>query len=337
MNIQENISLKPYNTFSIEVKADYLAIFESINSLKLLLNQFATIPKLILGGGSNLLFTQDFAGVVLKNNLKGIAIIEETDAEVIVKVGAGEIWHEFVLYAICQDWGGIENLSLIPGTVGAAPMQNIGAYGVEIRQVLENVEAISRTDQALHIFSNKACKFGYRESIFKHEAKDQFVITAVTFRLTKKNHQFNLSYGDIQKTLEAKNIKQPSLRAVSEAVCQIRRSKLPDPAEIGNAGSFFKNPEIPMSQFELLKAQYPALPSYPINQTTVKIPAGWLIEQAGWKGRRFGAVGVHDRQALVLVNYGGGKGQEIERLAQEIQDSVLTGFGIMLQTEVNAV
>ncbi|WP_234736079.1 UDP-N-acetylmuramate dehydrogenase [Tellurirhabdus bombi] len=340
LDIQSNISLKSYNTFGIDAKARYWVEVESQDDLKTLfqLTEFLTIPKLILGGGSNILLTRDFDGLVVKNNIKGIEVVREDSQHVYVRAGAGENWHNFVLYCVAHHYAGIENLSLIPGTVGAAPMQNIGAYGVEIEQVFEQLEAVHLKTGEIHTFLHSDCRFGYRESIFKHEAKGEYIITSVTFQLNK-TPTFHTSYGAIQETLTEMGIAddQLSIKAISDAVIRIRRSKLPDPAEIGNAGSFFKNPEIPKEQFDRLKALYPAMPGYPIGETAVKVPAGWLIEQAGWKGKRVGNTGVHTKQALVLVNHGGTTGEEVKALAAKIQASVADQFGIHLNPEVNFV
>lgn len=335
MKIIENQSLKAYNTFGIDKKSRFFTHVRDLDSLKdtLLWAKEKDLPVFILGGGSNVLLTQDFPGLVIKIELKGIEVVKETSDEIWVEVGAGENWHEWVLFAIKQNWAGIENLSLIPGTVGASPMQNIGAYGVEIKEVFESLNALNRDTLDLVTFDAASCQFGYRESIFKHEMKDQYVITSVVFRLQKKP-KFNIEYGAIQETLENKGIKELSIQAISDAVIEIRQSKLPDPKEIGNAGSFFKNPTISTKEFDNLKTQFPSIPGYPI-ENGVKIPAGWLIEQAGWKGKRIGEVGVHARQALVLVNYSNGDGKAIEKLAQEIQDSVNEKFGIQLSPEVN--
>lgn len=336
MKLQPDFPLLKYNTFGIDVKARYFARFESVEELQQLLQlpELQPLEKLVLGGGSNLLFTKDFEGVVLQNGIRGIEVVREDEDEVYIKAGGGEVWHDFVLYALQQNYGGVENLSLIPGTVGAAPLQNIGAYGVELKDVFHELEAVHLQSGELQTFDNATCKFGYRESVFKHELKGQFVVTSVTFRLYKK-HTLNTSYGAISTTLEEMQVQQPSIQDVSAAVCHIRQSKLPDPKQIGNAGSFFKNPEIPVEQFELLKAQYPHIPSYPISATTVKIPAGWLIEQCGWKGKVINNYGVHKNQALVLVNYGGARGEHVRQLAYDIIASVEEKFGIRLHPEVN--
>ena len=298
--------------------------------------QFINNPFLILGGGSNLLFTGDFQGWVFKNNLKGINLIKEDSEFVWINVLGGEIWHELVLFSVEKGWGGIENLALIPGSVGAAPIQNIGAYGVEIKSVLESVELLELTTGRLTTFDNQTCRFGYRDSIFKHEAKDKYFIVSVNFRL-KKNPIPNIAYGDIQNVLLQNNISNPAIKDVCEAVISIRKSKLPDPAIIGNAGSFFKNPIISIQNLEKLKSEYPDIKFFNVDADYVKLPAAWLIEQAGWKGKRFGNVGVHDRQALVLVNYGNGTGAEILMLANKIIESVKQKFGVILTPEVNII
>lgn len=335
MKIQENISLQPYNTFGIDKKARFFVIARSIADLKEAL-AFAEEQKIeifVLGGGSNILLTENLDQLVIKNELKGIEVIGENDENIWVKVGAGEVWHDWVIYTINQNWGGLENLSLIPGTVGASPMQNIGAYGVEIRDTFDSLEALHRVDKSIQKFDALACQFDYRESVFKHKLKNQYIITSVTFKLSK-HPNFNIEYGAIKETLDAFNIQSPSVKAISDAVIHIRQSKLPDPKEIGNAGSFFKNPTISDSTYQSLQKEHPEIPGYP-NEEGVKVPAGWLIEKAGWKGKRIGKVGVHEKQALVLVNYGGGQGEEIVSLAKEIQASVLEKFGIELSPEVN--
>lgn len=336
MIIQENVSLRPFNTFGFDATARHFVSITSVRQLQGLLRdpQWKSVPKWILGGGSNVLITQNVEGLVIKIAIVGIECVREDEQHVWLRVGAGENWHQFVLYCVENEYAGVENLSLIPGTVGAAPMQNIGAYGVEIKDVFEELQAVEIATGQVQTFDSIACAFGYRESVFKHTLKNQYVITSVTFRL-QKTPIFRVTYGDIQKTLEAMHIQELSLRVISDAVIRIRQSKLPDPAQVGNAGSFFKNPEISKSQFEALQAQYPTLPGYPVNDETVKVPAGWLIEQAGWKGYRQGSVGVHDRQALVLVHYGEGTGQQIKDLAAQVQASVEGKFGIKLSPEVN--
>jgi UDP-N-acetylmuramate dehydrogenase len=337
MKIQENISLKPFTTFGIDKKAKFFTTVETLDELKaaLLAAKEKQLPVFILGGGSNILLTRDIDGLVIKLEIKGINLVKEDGDQLWVEVGAGEMWHELVLHSIAQDWAGLENLSLIPGTVGASPMQNIGAYGVEIKDVFDSLQAMHRETLEMQSFNAEACRFGYRESVFKQTFKDQFVITSVTFRLSKTPN-FHLEYGAIREVLAANGIDQPSIRSISDAVIQIRQSKLPDPKEIGNAGSFFKNPTIPNTQFDALKASYPSIPGYP-SAEGVKVAAGWLIEQTGWKGKRIGEVGVHAKQALVLVNYGGGTGEEIKKLSEQIQASVYDKFGVQLQAEVNFI
>lgn len=336
--MQQNISLKPFNTFGLEASAKYFVEVNSVSNLKEILQNpnFQNINKLFLGGGSNILLTKNYDGLVIKINLKGIQKISEDESHVYIQAGAGENWHKLVMYCVENQYAGMENLSLIPGTVGAAPMQNIGAYGVEIKDIFEELQALNLKTLEIETFKLEDCHFGYRESIFKHEAKGKYVITSVTFKLNK-TPIFKTSYGDIQKTLAEMNVTDLSIKAVSDAVISIRKSKLPDPAKIGNSGSFFKNPEIPKAQYDDLKERFENIPSYPINQTTVKVPAGWLIEQTGWKGFRDGEIGVHARQALVLVNYGNGTGEQIKALSAKIQASVLEKFGISLSTEVNFI
>lgn len=331
-------NLLDLNTFHMDVTAQWFANFTSKAELRVLLadRRVSEEPLLILGGGSNILFTEDFEGVVLKNNIKGIHVVEETDTTVIVEAGAGENWHQFVLHAVENGWAGIENLSLIPGSVGASPIQNIGAYGVEVKDVIVSVEAINIQTKESRQFSNSECQFGYRDSIFKREEKGKWVIVKVRFAL-HKNASLNTTYGAIKDTLDKMGISVPTIKNVSDAVISIRRSKLPDPAQIGNAGSFFKNPEISINQFHSLKETYPNIVSYPIDATKVKVPAGWLIETAGWKGKNFGTYGVHKDQALVLVNYGNAEGGDIKKLAQSIQHSIWETFGIQLETEVNII
>jgi UDP-N-acetylmuramate dehydrogenase len=334
--MENNISLLPYNTFGMNVSADQFARFDSIATLQSLISRPEIInhPILVLGGGSNVLLTADFKGTVLKNEIKGIECIHENEELIYVKVGGGEVWHEFVMYCVDRGWGGIENLALIPGSVGAAPMQNIGAYGVEIQQVFHEAEAISLPDGSLHHFNKEQCKFGYRESIFKRQLKGNMVITHVTFVLTK-NPTLNTGYGAIKDELGKMGIEQPNIRDIAEAVIRIRKSKLPDPKVLGNAGSFFKNPEIDLKDFELLQTNYPDIVGYPLPDFKVKLAAGWLIEKAGWKGVRYGEAGCHEKQALVLVNHGHATGSEIFQLSEKIISSVHEKFGVILHREVN--
>ena len=338
LKILENISLKPFNTFGLEAKAKYFTVFKSTAELIeiLLLEEYKLKKKLFLGGGSNILLMNDFDGLVLKNEIKGIEVVLENEEKSILQVGGGEIWHDFVLQSLERNLSGIENLSLIPGTVGASPMQNIGAYGVEIKDVFVALEALNLETFEVEVFDKEKCNFGYRESFFKHDGKGKYVILNVSFELSKIPH-FNVSYGAIKDTLIQMGIETIGSKAISDAVINIRKSKLPDPAKIGNSGSFFKNPEIDKAFYDQIKIKFPEIPSYPIDEKTVKVPAGWLIEQAGWKGKRFGEIGVHEKQALVLVNYGGGHGQEIADLAFKIQASVLDIFGINIMPEVNFI
>jgi UDP-N-acetylmuramate dehydrogenase len=338
MTVRENVSLQSFNTFGLAATARYFAEVDSVESLRQLLldPMYRTVPRLILGGGSNVLLTRDFPGLVIRIAIPGIDVVREDERHVYLRVGAGVGWHELVQYCLAHDLAGMENLSLIPGSVGASPMQNIGAYGVEIKDMFEELEAVDLETAERRTVAHAECRFGYRESIFKHEWKGRYVIVSVTFRLDRVP-TFHTGYGDIQKTLAEMGVTDLSIRAVSEAVVRIRRSKLPDPAELGNAGSFFKNPEIPKPQFDELKTRYPDLPGYPMSDSTVKVPAGWLIEQSGWKGRRLGDAGMHARQALVLVNYGGATGDELLSVARQVQESVRAKFGIELSAEVNIV
>ena len=340
LNIQSHVSLKPYNTFGIDASARYWVEISQEEDLQTLLqlSEFIDTPKLILGGGSNVLLCHNFEGLVVKVNVTGIKVIREDDTHIYITAGAGVNWHTLVLYCVEHGYAGIENLSLIPGTVGAAPMQNIGAYGVELEQAFESLTAIHVRSGEKRTFTHADCGFGYRESVFKRELKGEYIITSVTFQLDK-HPTFHTRYGAIQETLTEMGVSDEnlSIKAISEAVIRIRRSKLPDPAQIGNAGSFFKNPEIASAQFDALKVLYPALPGYPVGADVVKVPAGWLIEQAGWKGYRSGDAGVHAKQALVLVNYGNATGNEIMNLAKQVQASVLDTFGITISPEVNVI
>ena len=335
MQIHKNFNLKSYNTFGIEAHCAAFAEVTSVEEVHGVLSE-NQMPIQLLGGGSNVLFLEEFYNrFFIKNSIGGIEIVDNTEGGILVEIGGGVHWHEFVLWAIDNDLAGVENLSLIPGTVGAAPIQNIGAYGVELKDIFEKLEALNVQTLDIQTFTKKDCRFGYRDSVFKNEFKDQYLITKVFLTLQKTPTQLKTSYGDISKTLAEKGIENPTIRDISNAVIAIRQSKLPDPSVIGNAGSFFKNPRIPKAQFDVLKIQFPNIVGYPNDNQEVKVAAGWLIEQCGWKGKRFGNVGVHERQALVLVNYDEGKGLEIKDLAQKIQASVFEEFQIQLMAEVN--
>ncbi|HIP32544.1 MAG TPA: UDP-N-acetylmuramate dehydrogenase [Crocinitomicaceae bacterium] len=335
--IQENVSLKKYNTFGIEAKAKRFAVFSTTEELNEILQQSNEDELLILGGGSNLLLTQDFEGLVIRNEIKGFEVVNESENDVCIKVGSGEVWHEFVLRSIENNFGGVENLSLIPGSVGASPMQNIGAYGVEIKDVFIELEAYHIETGKVKIFSHKECRFGYRESVFKRELKGEYIIVSVTYRLTKNKHQIKASYGAIQSELESNHIDSPSIKDISDAVIAIRSSKLPDPKEIGNAGSFFKNPVVDRSILEKIQLSKKNVPNYPAPNNQVKLAAGWLIEQAGWKGKTFDNYGVHKNQALVLVNYSDCTGEDILNLSTQIIEDVKVKFEITLEREVNII
>ncbi len=335
MTIEENKSLLRYNTFGMDVSSRFFLEINSSSDIQnfLLDKKLNDLPFLVLGGGSNVLFTKNFDGIVLKSNIKGIEVVKEDPDHYYLKAGAGEVWHQLVLYCIKNNIGGLENLSLIPGTVGAAPIQNIGAYGVEQKDVFHELEAIAIAENKKVTFSNQECAFGYRDSIFKNKSKSKYIISSVTFRLFKKA-QFNTSYGAINQEMEKMEVKEISIEAISQAVCNIRRSKLPDPEKIGNAGSFFKNPVVVNEKFELLKKEFPSIVAYRNSDKDMKLAAGWLVEQSGWKGRSFGKYGVHKDQALVLVNYGGAKGNEIFDLSEKIILSVKEKFGVVLEREV---
>ncbi|MEP6949855.1 MAG: UDP-N-acetylmuramate dehydrogenase [Ginsengibacter sp.] len=340
MQVQENFKLRKYNTFGIDVSAKYFSTFTSLEELELLSEDSKNMGRaMILGGGSNILFTKNFDGLLLKNDIPGIAVVNEDDDYVYVKAGAGVNWHSFVMHCVDHNYGGIENLSLIPGNVGASPMQNIGAYGVEIKDVFYELEAFHMQDKVQQIFSIGDCKFGYRESIFKKKYKGMFAILNVTFRL-RKNPVFNISYGAIEEELQKMHVDALSIRAISAAIINIRTSKLPDPSLTGNAGSFFKNPVITKHELHKLNEWEKSgaeMPFFKIDEESFKIPAGWLIEQCGWKGYRKGDAGCYEKQALVLVNYGGANGKEILDLSEEIKTSVREKFGITLETEVNII
>lgn len=329
-----NKSLRAFNTFGIEARADKIIDIETVKQLRTILKEI-TEPFFILGGGSNILLLNDLKGVVLKMSIPGIKVERTFKHVVYLSAGAGVNWHQLVLFAVKNDLGGLENLSLIPGTVGASPMQNIGAYGVEIKDVFHRLEAVEIATGKLRIFRKKELAFGYRNSIFKNKLKGKYIITKVWFKLSKPPHRLRLSYGAIKTVLANSGIKTPTIHEISKAVIKIRSEKLPDPREIGNAGSFFKNPVVKMKLFAELRKRYPEIPHYPQPNGSVKLPAGWLIEQCGWKGKRVGNTGTHVRQALVLVNYGDAKGAEIHQLALEIQESVRQNFKISLEMEVN--
>ncbi len=336
--MEKDISLKPYNTFGIDVKADWLAHIESEEQLLTILDDLPDMSKLILGGGSNILLLDDFKGIVLLNEIKGKEILNEDDEKIILKIKGGENWHDLVMWSVENNYGGIENLALIPGKTGTAPMQNIGAYGAEIKDVIEEVHAIDMITGYEKIFSKNECGFGYRHSIFKlPENKGKYFINAVVLGLQKKKHQLKLNYGAIKTTLAENGIDKPNVRDVANAVIKIRRAKLPDPKDIGNAGSFFKNPIVSKKIFEKIFSEHAQMPYYKVDENAYKIPAGWLIEQAGFKGKKFGNVGVHDKQALVLVNYGEGTGLDIKKLSEKIIDVVQDKFYIKLQAEVNFI
>ncbi len=335
MQIEENKSLKEYNTFGIDCSAKYFVAVTSVSELQQILSEKKFENRFIIGGGSNMLLTKDIDALVIHLNLKGKKIISETDSVVTLQAMAGENWHEFVQYCINNDFGGLENLSLIPGNVGTAPIQNIGAYGVELKDTFISCEALEIATGKKRTFTKEECNFGYRNSIFKNEEKGNYIITSVTFQLTKKAHKLNTDYGAIKEKLAEKNIQKPTIAAISEAVIEIRQSKLPDPKKLGNSGSFFKNPVISSEKFKKLKIENPDAPYYEISAAEYKIPAGWLIEQAGFKGKRFGDAGVHKNQALVLVNYGNASGDEIWELALKIQQAVKDKFDIYIEPEVN--
>ena len=335
MRIQENISLKPYNTFGIDVQAAAFVSVSDISEIKQVLNEQSTTNHLILGGGSNMLLTKKFDGLVIKIDLKGKQVIKEEGNYVYIKAAAGENWHEFVLWCLEHHYGGLENLSLIPGNVGTAPIQNIGAYGVELKDRFVRCEALEIASSKLKTFTKVDCNFGYRNSVFKNQFKGKYIITSVVFKLSKTEHQLHTNYGAISSELARLQITQPTIQDVSRAVISIRQQKLPDPKVLGNSGSFFKNPVISKEQHQKLLSNFPEIPSYPVSQTEVKIPAGWLIENAGFKGKRFGNYGVHKNQALVLVNYGGAQGSDILKLAEIIQQTIKKIFDVSIEAEVN--
>jgi len=337
-SIQSEVNLAPFNTLHVDAKARYFLSISSASQLQSFIEEESDkySDLFVLGGGSNVLFVQDFDGLILHIDIRGREVVKETESRVYLEVGAGENWHQTVLYCVKKGWGGIENLSLIPGTMGAAPIQNIGAYGVELQEVFESLEAIELATGEKKIFEKEECRFGYRDSIFKNELKGKYVITNVTIRLSK-NPTVNTEYGAIREELEKRRIENPTIKDLSDVVIDIRNSKLPDPKDLGNAGSFFKNPIVSKQKYEQLKRIHPSIPAYPLNPIETKIPAGWLIEQAGWKGKVTGKAGTYEQQALVIVNHGGATGKEILNLAESIRESVREMFGIKLVPEVNVV
>ena len=337
MQVAENFSLKQYNTFGVDVMARKFISVHRTDELRDVLQQAYASEIFVLGGGSNMLLTKDIDKTVIHIGLKGIELISESRDEVILKVGAGENWHQFVLYCIEKGYGGLENLSLIPGNVGTAPVQNIGAYGVELKDSFESCEAMRIQTLEIDSFNAEQCEFGYRNSVFKNKLKGEYIITSVNFRLSKKDHKLSTTYGAIQAELDKHEIKEPTIKNVSDAVISIRQQKLPDPRELGNSGSFFKNPVIKETEFKKLQKQFPEMPFYALHANQIKIPAGWLIDQAGLKGYRQGDAGVHKNQALVLVNYGNATGQEILALSKEIQNKIYKKYGIQLEPEVNVI
>ncbi|GLB50875.1 UDP-N-acetylmuramate dehydrogenase [Neptunitalea lumnitzerae] len=337
MKLLENISLKPYNTFGIDASAKQFVSINSENELKEVLTYHKETPKFILGGGSNMLLTQDVDKLVIHVNIKGITTLESNNEYALIKVNAGENWHEFVIWCINHNLGGVENLSLIPGNVGTSPVQNIGAYGVELKDVFYSCEALEISTGKKRVFTKEDCEFGYRESVFKKQEKGKFIITNVTFKLTNTNHILHTAYGAIQQQLATNGVTSPTIKDISDAVITIRESKLPNPKEIGNSGSFFKNPVVDKNRFTAFQKEYPNAPFYKVSENEYKIPAGWLIEQSGFKGKRFGDAGVHKNQALVLVNYGNATGSEILELAKNIIKTVTEKFNIPIEAEVNIV
>lgn len=336
MEFKKEQSLKRFNTMGVEVSAKWMADIHSLNDLQEVIawNQSHQEDILILGGGSNILFTKNFSGLVIHYLLKGIEIISENETEVFIRCSGGEVWHDLVMFSVNKNLGGLENLSLIPGSVGAAPIQNIGAYGVELKDTLVSLEAIDLKTGEVKSFSNSDCKFGYRNSVFKNEMKNQFLISSVTFKLKKNPTHFNTSYGAIETQLKEMDVETPTVKAVSDAVISIRQSKLPDPAVLGNTGSFFKNPEVEKNVYEQIKIHHPNVPGYPAGDK-IKIAAGWLIEQCGFKGKRFGQTGMHALQSLVLVNYGNATGQDLYNTAKLVQQTVEEKFSVKLEMEVN--
>jgi len=337
MQIHKNFSLKDLNTFGIDAKARHFTQINSVDALAKALQLDDYPEKFIISGGSNMLLTKDIDALVLHINMKGITVVEESEDEVVLSVMAGENWHQLVLWTLEKGYGGLENMSLIPGNTGTAPIQNIGAYGVELKDVFLKCEAMHMATQVIKTFSKSDCNFGYRDSYFKQEGKGKYIITKVYFTLSKSNHTLNTSYGAIEGELITKGITAPTIKEISNAVIAIRQQKLPDPKVLGNSGSFFKNPIIPLEEFTAFSDQNENAPYYKVSEDAYKIPAGWLIEQCGYKGKRFGDAGVHKNQALVLVNYGNASGQELLNLSKEIQKAVLDKFGIRIQAEVNII
>lgn len=336
-HIQHNFSLKDYNTFNIEAKAKRFVSVHTLEELKKVLHDNQTEKKFILGGGSNMLLTQDIDALVIHVDLKRKKVIREDENHVWVESNAGENWHQFVLWTIDNNFGGLENMSLIPGNVGTTPVQNIGAYGAEIKDTFVSCTAMNIATQELKTFDKETCQFGYRESIFKHEAKDKYIITSVIFKLTKQNHKISVEYGDIKAELAKHNITNPTIKDVSNAVIAIRNSKLPNPKELGNSGSFFKNPVISKELFDKVQEKFPEIKFFPVSENLIKVPAGWLIEHAGLKGYRKDDAGVHKNQALVLVNYGNATGKEILELSRYVQKTIFDKFGIAIEAEVNVI
>lgn len=337
MIIQENISLKNYNTFGIEASARYFIEISSLEDLRKALNLKGYPDFFLLSGGSNMLLTQDLEKLVLYINLKGKTVLEESDTKVLLRVMAGENWHELVLWTLSKGYGGLQNMALIPGNTGTAPIQNIGAYGVELKDVFAGCEAMHIQTGESQYFSKEECRFGYRDSFFKREGKGKFIITSVDLGLTKKDHRINMDYAPLKAELLKQGIETPDISDIAEAVIAVRSSKLPDPKELGNSGSFFKNPVIPAEDYKFLVDKFPEIPSYDLGNDTYKVPAAWLIDQCGLKGKRIGDAGVHKKQALVLVNYGGASGADILNLARKVQDEVKQKFGILLEPEVNII
>lgn len=337
MQIEKNKSLRNYNTFGIDVAASAFISIATVDELRTILTEYERDELFVLGGGSNMLLTGPIDKLVIHINLKGIEVVSESDSEIILKVMAGENWHELVMYCIQRNFGGIENLSLIPGNTGTAPIQNIGAYGVELEDVFVDCSAMEISTAREVKFDKEACNFGYRNSIFKNESRDQYIITSVTLKLTKKNHKLNTSYGAISEVLAKKNITEPTIKDISDAVIAIRQSKLPDPEKLGNSGSFFKNPVLSAEDFRHFRNKHSEAPFYEVSATEFKIPAGWLIDKAGFKGKRYGDAGIHEHQALVLVNHGNATGAEIWKLALKIQKKVKEKFGIYIEPEVNVI